>query len=253
MFAQDTYYSVAAKKQERRRNAAQKPGEGLAGHQLDNLTKVGEALFGQQIALNQANDDDYSTVAIGYMPNRDYLPCIIVACKSIKAPDRGAILLEAQKYYPLLADERLVVLQDQTSISGMQDMKKFGQEQPEELKYGQDHLHSEMAIVQTVYYFLGVAKGLIPHCGLQIACIMKGVCPDCSGWLTRHNIPHTYARKSVATNGWTNPLTGSFFKGKPGNGSTFTYNKYFWNGFQPLGFLDTDMSKKTAYPIKIKD
>jgi hypothetical protein len=249
--SQVSYFEKAIEKQDRRRKAAQQPGTGLEGNQLASLCKIGEVLFGQQIAENQANDDDYATVAIGYLPNRDWLPCIIVACKSIKAPLRASILNEAKKYYELLGDERLIVLQDQTSISGMVDMNKLGKEQPEELKYGQDHLHSEMAIVQTVYYLLGVPKGMIPHCGLQIACIMKGVCPDCSGWLSRHNIPHTYARKTVATNGWTNPLTGSFFKGKVGNGATFTYNKYFWNGFQPLGFLDTEMSKKTPYPLKL--
>jgi hypothetical protein len=120
------------------------------------------------------------------------------------------------------------VKQDQTSISGD----------------GMDHLHAEMAIVQSLCYDLLIPKGQIPGSGAQIACILKGVCPDCSGWMSRHNIPHTWRREHVASSGWTHPLSGAFFKY---SGNNLQYNKLFWNGFQPAGKIDTMSSKKTPY------
>lgn len=221
-----TYHEVAQLKQIRRRNAAQKVGQSLAGSQLDALHEIGEKLFGAALQKTDS-DKDYETVAIGYLMNIDSLPCLIIACKGIPAPDATTVLGVAQPYYELLQEQRIWILQDQTSVSG------------------EANLHAEMAIVQFVRNQLGVSKGLLPYCGLQIACIKKGVCPDCSGWMTRHNIPHTWRRENVAKLGWVHPLTGTFFKYK---GKELQYVKYLWNGFQPPTILDTAKSKVTHHP-----
>ena len=72
-------------------------------------------------------------------------------------------------------------------------------------------LHSEMAIVRTA---TGGSKDLLKSeffC-LEIACIGKGVCPDCSGYLVKHSIPHTAARANAAAQ-WVNPMTGGYYSG----------------------------------------
>ena len=228
-----TYHEVAQKKQTRRRLAAQQVGASLAGDNLDALHKIGVNLFGVAIKEAQDNENDYNTVAIGHLYNKDSQSILLVACKGIKAKPLGTIVAEAKEYFPTLTEGHTIILQNEVSVSGG----------------GSDHVHAEMAIVQALYYKLQIPKSQIPSCGVQIACILKGVCPDCSGWLTRHNIPHTWRRGHVASSGWTNPLTGAFFKY---SGTNLQYNKLFWSGFQVEGKIDTMSSKQNMHPKSAK-
>jgi hypothetical protein len=219
-----TYHEAAQIKQARRRNAAQAPGKGFAGDQLEALNKIGEVLFGSVLGKS---DRDYETAAVGHLVGR-LSRILIVACKGVTAPSLQAVQNAARPFYGDIPDFGVHILQDAVSLQS---------EEP--------NLHAEMAIVQRVVG-LGVTKNELPRCGLQIACIQKGVCPDCSGWLTRHNIPHTWTRKTVATNGWVHPLSGAKYKGK---GNELSYLKVRWVGF-PLteDVMDTARSKQTVYP-----
>lgn len=228
-----TYHEVAQKKQTRRRDAAQQVGASLAGNNLDALHTIGVNLFGVEIKQAQDDENDYNTIAIGHIYNKDSQSILLVACKGIKAKPVGTIVAEAKQYFPTLTEGHTIILQDEVSVSGG----------------GMDHVHAEMAIVQALYYTLHIPKPQIPSCGAQIACILKGVCPDCSGWLTRHNIPHTWRREHVASSGWTNPLTGAFFKY---SGTNLQYNKLFWSGFQVEGKIDTMSSKQNMHPKSAK-
>lgn len=218
-----TYHQAAQLKQERRRAAAQATGQSLAGDRLNDLNTIGERLFGN--VLGQS-DREYETAAVGHFVGQ-LSHVLIVACKGIDVPSLNAVQNAATPFFGQIPDFGIHLLQDVVS---------YQSDEP--------NLHAEMAIVQRVWQ-LGVPRSQIHLCGLQIACICKGVCPDCSGWMTRHNIPHTWVRKNVASNGWVHPLTGARFKGK---GNDLSYLKVYWNGFQPAGHMDTAGSKKTPYP-----
>ena len=73
-------------------------------------------------------------------------------------------------------------------------------------------LHAEMMIVQYAVQKLGFDRKLLADLGLMIAST-KGCCPDCSGWMNEHRIPHTPC-SGKPTNQWMHPLTGSTYEVK---------------------------------------
>ncbi len=72
-------------------------------------------------------------------------------------------------------------------------------------------LHCEMDIVREA---TGGDKALLSNSEfrLEIACIGKGVCPDCSVFLQKYGIPHTPTRAKVSTD-WVNPFSGAHYTG----------------------------------------
>jgi hypothetical protein len=219
---QISYHEAAQKKQLRRRNAAQDVGQSLFGDKLNSLHELGMSLFGKELKSKGDDDPDYNTVAIGHLESPEK-QILIVAVKGLKdIPDTSHIQNLAAEYFHGFPAMTIEVLVDQTPYKG------------------EANLHAEMAIVQEVNA-IGVPKSSMSAFHLQIACISKGVCPDCSGWLTRHDIPHTYRRATVASSGWSHPITGAFFKYK---GNELQYVKQV----QKDVWLDTSKSKKTLYP-----
>jgi len=218
-----SYHQAAQAKQERRRAAAQPVNQALAGDKLASLHDLGMKLFGEELNSKQDGDRDFSTVAIGHLEDRDKQYLLVVAKGMTQIPGISHVQSMAAGYFKGPKQLTIEILVDPVPI------------------LGQDNLHAEMAIVQAVHSKLGISKGSLSNHGLQIACISKGVCPDCSGWLTRHNIPHTWRRKNVSTTGWSNPTTGASFKGK---GDELRYVKQIKKDV----WLDTASSKETPYP-----
>jgi len=216
-----TYHQAAQQKQERRRGAAQEVGQALWGDKLKALHELGMKLFGKELKSKGDDDKDYNTAAIGHMASREK-QYLIIAMKGLQGvPDVAHIQNLASEDFGGPREMTIKVLVDQTPLKG------------------EANLHAEMAIVQEASV-IGVPASSMSAFHLQIACIAKGVCPDCSGWLTRHDIPHTYRRATVASAGWSHPITGAFFKYK---GNELQYVKQV----QKDVWLDTATSKKTPY------
>jgi hypothetical protein len=217
-----SYHQAAQLKQERRRGAAQAPNQELWGDKLKALHSLGMKLFGKELKDKGDDDKDYNTAAIGHMADDDR-QFLIVAVKGLQGvPDVSHIQNLASQDFGGHREMVIEVLVDATPFKG------------------EANLHAEMAIVQEASV-IGVPASSMRAFHLQIACIAKGVCPDCSGWLTRHDIPHTYRRATVAAAGWSHPITGAFFKYK---GNELQYVKQV----QKDVWLDTAASKTTPYP-----
>ncbi len=89
-------------------------------------------------------------------------------------------------------------------------------------------LHAEMIIIRhlmlTGRLKAGDVNGSAIDIGLQIACPAKLVCPDCAGYLRKHNIPHYPVECGDASKNWVNPRTGACFRATKSAGVTF-YHK----------------------------
>jgi hypothetical protein len=190
-----------------------------AGKYLQQLSNLGERLLGDF----NLGEGDYETLAIGIVPRAE---AVIVCSKGfelIKEPEAALLIIQTE----LPAIKHLVCLVN-----------------PEPLdETAQAHLHSEMGIIQYVVRSLGCNKERLNDWGVEIACIRKGVCPDCSGWLNQHAVPHTVTRKNVASLGWSSPLSGAFYKLK---GNDLIYNK------GQLNTADTKLEKYTGNSRAVK-
>lgn len=105
---------------------------------------------------------------------------------------------------------------------------------PPELVPPAPGLHAEMMIVRALM-LIGL---LNPHAinksakriNLRVVCPEKYVCPDCAGYLRKHEIPHYPPPCGAASPNWVNPRTGACFRATT-NEVTY-YNKL---GRKPLG------------------
>jgi hypothetical protein len=202
------HQAAQLKQQVRRENAGNTK---WAGKYLGALTRIGERL------LNgfDLGESDYKTLAIGLVGRAEAIIVCSKGFEPVDCPDAALVIAQSE----LPAVKQVVCLVDPTPADDT----------------AQAHLHAEMAIIQYVVKQLGCNKDKLSEWGVEIACIRKGVCPDCSGWLNRHVVPHTVGRPTVATTGWSSPLSGAFYKRK---GPELVYNK---------GLLNTDDSKKQTY------
>ena len=220
-------HEMAQRKQVRRRDAALPSSTTTTTDVLTALEQTGQQLL-PGLGNNAKN---YDTVAIGFLadaspwwPHPKAVPRIIVAFKGIANPPSAQVIWgAAANHFPSTQIYEVITLVDHVSDAALDEGA---------------HLHGEMAIVQFVVNQLGVPKNQLGAAGLQIACIGKGVCPDCSGWMFRHGIPHSKTRDTVASTGWTHPLSGAFYKYK---GPALQY-------FKPAaGIQDTSTAKATPY------
>jgi hypothetical protein len=105
---------------------------------------------------------------------------------------------------------------------------------PPELVPPAPGLHAEMMIVRALMLF-----GLVnPHAinksakaiNLRVVCPEKYVCPDCAGYLRKHEIPHYPPPCGTASPNWVNPRTGACFRA-----TTHEVTYYNKLGHKPLG------------------
>lgn len=207
-----TVHRAAQIKQEVRRGNA--GNTKWAGKYLLQLSRIGERLLNGY----ELKDSDYNTLAIGLVPRAE------------------AVIVCSKGFDPVGGNEAALLIV-QSEISAVRNLVSLVDPTPYD-ETAQSHLHAEMAIIQYVVKNLGCAKDKLNEWGVEIACIRKGVCPDCSGWLNQHAVPHSDIRKTVATTGWSSPLSGAFYKYK---GSELQYNK---------GALNTADTKDLAYAGK---
>ena len=162
-------------------------------HQGEYLVRL--TALGQYFHVADQKGNNTTATGMGFFPTAD--PCIVAAFKGPPQPKKEAILLRARE-----VGIEEIVLSSQIEILG-----------------NTSGLHSEMAIVQAVYGSKNQLRN--PEMGLEIACIGKGVCPDCSGYMAKYGIPHTATRSNAASD-WVHPFTGAHFHGTDKN---FTYGK----------------------------
>jgi hypothetical protein len=209
-----TVHQAAQIKQEVRRGNS--GNTKWTGKYLQQLKKVGERLLNGY----ELKDSDYNTLAIGLIPRAE------------------AVIVCSKGFEPVSSNEAALLIV-KSEIPGVNNLVTLVNPEPKDAT-ALSHLHAEMAIIQYVVKELGCAKDKLSEWGVEIACIRKGVCPDCSGWLNQHAVPHSDIRKTVATTGWSSPLNGAFYKYK---GSELQYNK---------GKLNTVDTKDLKYTGKSK-
>ncbi len=82
--------------------------------------------------------------------------------------------------------------------------------------YASPGLHAEMMIMRNL-----MLHGIIDPSNIQesakaiklrIVCPGKLVCPDCSGWLRKHGIPHYPVDCGDTSPNWVNPRTGACYR-----------------------------------------
>jgi hypothetical protein len=176
---------AAATKQENRR--ARKKQQGVSawmdnGNYLGLLTTLG-------LVFHVADTKNNNTTAIGYSYGEHGTNTIYVAVKGPPQPDPKVVSAQASGLDIPHSD---VVIIGNTS-----------------------GLHAETSIIR---HATGGDKSalLSDFFYLEIACIGKGVCPDCSGFMTKYSIPHTTVRSNVASD-WVNPFSGAHFHGTDQN------------------------------------
>lgn len=93
-------------------------------------------------------------------------------------------------------------------------------------------LHAEMMIVRYLMtqgtMRVSDVTGTAQTISLRIGCPGKLVCPDCSGWLKKHGIPHYPPDAGKKSPNWVNPRTGACFRFARGQ-CTF-YQKHTLDG-----------------------
>jgi hypothetical protein len=187
-----------------------------AGKYLLQLGKIGELLLNG----HELKDSDYNTLAIGLVPRAEAVIVCSKGFEPVSSKDAALLIVKSE-------------------LPGVNNLVTLVNPEPKDAT-AHSHLHAEMAIIQYVVKELGCAKDKLSEWGVEIACIRKGVCPDCSGWLNQHAVPHSDIRKTVATTGWSSPLSGAFYKYK---GSELQYNK---------GALNTADTKDLKYTGRSK-
>ena len=204
-----TIHQAAQIKQEARRGKA---GTKWAGKYLRQLNNIGERL----LTGHTLTDKDYNTFAVGLVPRAE------------------ALIVCSKGFNPIGDNVEASLLIAQTEIPAIKYLITLVDPEPDD-EQAQSHLHAEMAIIQYIVKQLGCSKDKLHDWGVEIVCLRKGVCPDCSGWLNQHVVPHSDVRPQVAKLGWSSPLSGAFYKYK---GTDLQYNK---------GQLNTSDTKKFAY------
>lgn len=195
----------------RREWAGDQYRQGLGSNQaLMNIRALAEALA-QVDTRDLLPDDTRQTFAIGMLQTN-----IIAAVKGVSNWETylDTIMLQLRAYLPEAPDPVVI-----TNVEA--------------------GLHAEMAVARWCLQNTQYGKWDLAYV-LQVACIGKGVCPDCAGWLNKHRIPHLCIRKEgtnavvdyaigapSAGGQWTHPGTGAvFLSNTPGGRPTLeTYQK----------------------------
>jgi len=183
-------FQAAAIKQSRRRGRVKQQGADAwmdGGTCLADLLQLGNV-------FHVADAKNNNTTAIGYCSGEHGTGALYVAVKGPPQPDPAIVSAQADGLG--IAHTGVVII---GNTSG---------------------LHAETSIIAAA---TGGDRSLLlsEFFYLEIACIGKGVCPDCSGFMTKHSIPHTAARSNVASD-WKHPFTGAHYHG---TGNNFQYSK----------------------------
>lgn len=178
-------FEAAAAKQKARRGRIKRQG---ANTWMDQGTCLASLVALGQI-FHVFDGKNNNTTAVGYCSGKHGNGVLYVAVKGPPKPDPAVVSAQADGMGIPHSD---VVIIGNTS-----------------------GLHSETAIIAAA---TGGDRSLLldEFFYLEIACIGKGVCPDCSGFMAKYSIPHTQARSNPASD-WVHPFTGAHFHGTNDN------------------------------------
>lgn len=192
--AAGSVWAAAVAKQRARRERGTQAGKlGMTdGVFLEDLKALGTILC-TGMPKKQGSRANYQTVVVGYWSydgNGSDPPLLFLVTKlsDVSQSAQAQVLLEASKKKLIFSPEQLIVIDEVAT-----------------------NLHAEMAIVQYICGKMGVAKQNLRTL-LEIYCVGKGVCLDCSGWLTKHGVVHAPLSGAPSPTGWKNPLTGALYK-----------------------------------------
>ena len=202
----NTVWGVAVRKQQARRERGTRAGKlGLTdGVFLDDLKGLGTILLNSLPKPKATGGrQNYKTVVTAYWPydgNGNDLPLLFAVLKlaDTSINIKAQLLLEGRKL-KLITDEKQLVFIDDV----------------------QTNLHAEMAVVQYLCTTEQIRKENLGGL-LEVYCSGKGVCQDCSGWMTKHRIVHAPLSGAPSPTGWRNPLTNSLYKA---SGEKLEYTK----------------------------
>jgi hypothetical protein len=198
---------MAVNKQQNRRQLGTQAGKlGMTdGVFLEDLEKIGGILLASmpKKTATKGARDNYATVVTGYMSydgNGHEKPLLFAVMKLANT----TINVQAELYQQGV---KLKLIQDPDQVIFIDDVPT--------------NLHAEMAIVYYLCKRVGYEK---QHLGglLEIYCSGKGVCQDCSGWMTKHGIVHAPLSGAPSATGWKNPLSGALYKA---SGENLQYTK----------------------------
>lgn len=195
-------WAMAVKKQRARRALGAQAGlrRMTEGTYLAQLQRLGTILL-SSLPQPKSTDDNaranFKTVVTGYWSydgNGSELPLLFAVMKlaDTSVDVQSQLLLEGRNLKLIDSPNQLIFIDDVPT-----------------------NLHAEMAIVQylcTHGYQKQHLAGL-----LEIYCCGKGVCQDCSGWLTKHGVAHAPLSGAPSPTGWKNPLTGALYKASEDN------------------------------------
>ncbi|HVV73521.1 MAG TPA: hypothetical protein VHI52_18755 [Verrucomicrobiae bacterium] len=201
-----TVWGTAVRKQEARRQLGTKAGKrGLTeGVFLEDLKKLGTILLSSMPKPKTTSGrQNYATVVTAYWPyegNGNDLPLLFAVMKLADTSSniKAQLLLEGRKL-KLIDDEQQLIFIDDV----------------------QTNLHAEMAVVQYLCVHEQIRKENLGGL-LEVYCSGKGVCQDCSGWMTKHRIVHAPLSGAPSPTGWRNPLTNALYKA---SGENLVYTK----------------------------
>lgn len=211
-------WEQAVFKQEARRDLGRRAGKkGLnEGVFLDDLRDIGlillQGLPKKEEKKAKGSRQNFATVVVGlWLGDKDYnvAPHLFIVTKlaDVSLPKKTEAfqlaqqkLIGVRKEDKLIDDERQMIIIDEISTN----------------------LHAEMAIIRWLN-----KNNVGKHClkdNLEIYCAGKGVCLDCSGWLTKHGIRHAPLSGAPSPTAWKNPITDSLFRA---SGEKLEYTKGF--------------------------
>ncbi len=200
-------WEMAVKKQMARRELGRLAGKkGMTdGVFLEDLQSLGMILLASMPKPSKKDNSrsNYATVVTGYWPydgNGNDKPLLFAVMKlaDTNINVKSQLYQEGVRLKLINAQDQLVFIDDVST-----------------------NLHAEMAIVNYLCTKEGIQKQHL--CGLlEIYCSGKGVCLDCSGWMTKHGIIHAPLSGAPSPTGWKNPLTLALYKA---SGENLVYTK----------------------------
>ncbi|HWB86072.1 MAG TPA: hypothetical protein VG675_18155 [Bryobacteraceae bacterium] len=213
-----TVLDAANWKRMKRRELAESAGS-LKGKYLDELRYIGDLLAPKQepATKKQKGRDNFATFVVGCWPDAQHEDPKALFFAVAKLTEKEADASAKKKEVFQAAKEKLKFIKTLDQIVFITACVV--------------NLHAEMAIVRYLHG-KGVAKQDLKAGGLEIYCSGKPVCTDCSGWMTRHGIPHQPVDGSPSPTGWRNPITDAIYKGAAG---------------------DVEYTKASKYPATISD